>query len=220
MYIFLIKLQKTLRDLTIFIAGLGGSTCRYWSLNHQKCILPPQGIEFSRDIEYPPEILSYENVQVATLLERLDIARSPQIDTFCEKVILPYVMQQAQWGVNEDKLVMWVLQLPLINPRFLREFSIIKSNHQRMKPTELYDPTEQVFCNLFDCQSDNAFPDDEYNNILPTLRRAGLTTWHNLCEDPDKMMEFLVNRAKSISKITRIKQKHKTCATFDRATTN
>ena len=171
------------------------------SLNHQKWILPPQGIEFSRDIEYPPEILSYENVQVATLLERLDIARSPQIDTFCEKVILPYVMQQAQWGVNEDKLVMWVLQLPLINPRFLREFSIIKSNHQRMKPTELYDPTEQVFCNLFDCQSDNAFPDDEYNNILPTLRRAGLRTWHNLREDPDKMMEFLVNRAKSISKL-------------------
>ena len=198
------KEKDTLRDLTIFIAGVGGSTCRYLSLNHQKCILPPQGIEFSRDIEYPPEILSYENVQVATLLERLDIARSPQIDTFCEKVILPYVMQQAQWGVNEDKLVMWVLQLPLINSRFLREFSIIKSNHQRMKPTELYDPTEQVFCNLFDCQSDNAFPDDEYNNVLPTLRRAGLRTWHNLCEDPDKMLDFLVNRARSISKITKL----------------
>ena len=199
---------KTIKSLPIFKAGVGGSPSQYLSLNSLNCVLPPPGITFQEDIEYPPYILCDEGGRVTALLEMLKIARSHTVDEFCMSIILPHVTQKARWSDNDEKLVMWVLQLPLTNPTFLESFSIVRpcaSGHERKKPNELYDPSDDVFCNLFDPQSEAAFPANEYKLVLPVLRQAGLKTWSGIKNDSEKRVKFFVGRANSVSKLSKSK---------------
>ena len=195
-----------IEHLPIFRAGVGCSPSRCISLNSGKFVLPPRGIEFKDDIEYPPGILCDKDVRVTALLERLKVERSRTIDDFCEDVILPFVTTKREWSTNDDRLIMWMLQLPLANPNFLQNFSIIRpciSSHGRMKPIELYDPTETVFRKLFDSRSEAAFPAHDYKPMLHILRLAGLNTWSNLRSNHEQLIKFLVDRARSVSTMTR-----------------
>ena len=196
----------TIKNLPIFKAGVGGSCSKYTSLQ-PGCVLPPRGFIFRADIEYPPDILCDEDDYVTSLLEELGVARSMTIDEFCKNIILPYVMKNVQQNQNVDQLVMCVLQCPLMNPEFLKDFKIIKTSihsHHRIEPTKLYDPTELVFCNLYDSKSEAVFPADDYNEVLPVLRQAGLKTWSTVCSSHEQMTAFFVDRAKSLSRLSKL----------------
>ena len=196
----------TIKSLPIFRAGVGASESQYISLNQLNCVLPPRGIVFNSDIEYPPNILCDEDIRVTALLQTLNVKRSSTIDAFCTNVVIPFVLQKAKWSYNDEKLIMWVLQCPLTNPKFLQHYEIIKpciSGHKRMMPSELYDPNDDVFCKLFDSQTEAAFPADEYKHVLPILRHAGLITWSNLRNNSKEMVAFLVGRARSVSQLSK-----------------
>ena len=197
---------NTIKSLPIFKAGVGGSSPQLISLVSACCVLPPQGVAFQGNIEYPPAILCGDDDLVNSLLEKLDVPRSKTIDEFCEKVVLPYVLQSQQWSQNGENLIMWVLQCPLTNPKFLKNFRIVKtcvSRHQRSSPAELYDPNEHVFSSLFDSENEGVFPADDYKPVLPTLRQAGLRSWSDIINDRNEMIGFFMDRAKSISTLSK-----------------
>ena len=191
-------------SLKIFKAGVGGSDQCYVSLNKTQFILPPHGLLFSQDIQYPLNILHDDDRRVIALLEKLHVPRSESIDEFCKTVILPHVASESQLGNNEEQLIMWVLQCPLSRPKFLADFSIIRPCSDSLrKPTELYDPEEKHFCTLYDKERDPVFPDSAYNPVLHVLRQAGLITWSNVSSEHKNMIAFLTNRAQSISLLSK-----------------
>ena len=192
-------------SLKIFKAGVGGSDQCYVSLNKTQFILPPHGLLFSQDIQYPLNILHDDDRRVIALLEKLHVPRSESIDEFCKTVILPHVASESQLGNNEEQLIMWVLQCPLSRPKFLADFSIIRpcTSDILRKPTELYDPEEKHFCTLYDKERDPVFPDSAYNSVLHVLRQAGLITWSNVISEHKNMIAFLTNRAQSISLLSK-----------------
>ena len=196
--------SNSIKSLQIFQAGVGGTPFQYISLNSVDCILPPQEITFERDIEYLPNILIDEGGQVTALLRVLHIERISTIDEFCRRIILPYATQKYLSATESDKLIMWVLQLPLTNPKFLKSFEIIQpcvSSRLRKKPADLFDPEDDILCGLFDSQREDVFPNDRYKPVLSVLRQAGMKTWASLRKDPEKMLEFLVERAKTVSSL-------------------
>ena len=191
-----------LKKLPIFKAGVGGSCMHCIILSEPGLMLPPKGAIFDTNIEYPPNILSDHDSQVTNLLEKkLCIRRSQKIDDFCESIILPHIPQRVPLSSNQQKLIMWMLEYPLSQPKILRNFCIIEPccGDSPRKPTELYDPEEEVFCRLYDKQNDAVFPHSKYDSVLHVLRQAGLITWSQLTRDHHKMKNFVSERAKSIS---------------------
>ena len=195
---------NSIKSLQIFQAGVGGTPFQYISLNSVNCILPPREITFEPDIEYLPNILIDEGGQVTALLRVLHIERISTIDEFCKRIILPHATQKYLSATESDKLIMWVLQLPLTTPKFLKSFKIIQpcvSSRLRKKPADLFDPEDEILCSLFDSQREDVFPNDRYKPVLSVLRQAGMKTWASLRKDPEKMLEFLVERAKTVSSL-------------------
>ena len=194
-----------IKTLKIFKAGVGGSVQSYVSLANSNCILPPHGLSFEETIQYPSNILCDGDHCVTVLLEKLHIPRSESIDEFCKKVILPQATKQYPLSSNDERLIMWVLQCPLSRPAFLADFSIIKpcTSDSLQKPTNLYDPQENVFCRLYDREKDPVFPDSVYDSVLHVLRQAGLITWSYICSEREKMIAFFRHRAQSISSLSK-----------------
>ena len=198
--------SNVIKSLPIFRAGVGGSAPQYVCLNTPNYVLPPQGMTFQEEIEYPPNILREEDGQITPLLKILKIERVSTHTEFCESIILPHVMQTSAWSRENEKLILWMLRLPLINPTFFKGFNIIRpcvDFQDIKKPADLYDPEEGVFSQLFDSQKEGVFPANEYNEVLPVLRRAGLKTWARLKRNKREMIKFFVDRAKSIHKLSR-----------------
>ena len=194
-----------IKSLSIFRAGVGGSITEYVSLNSADYVLPPLGIKFDKDIQYPPYILVDEADQVNDLLMALGVERVNTVSTFCERNVLPHAMSSAHLNQsNSDRLVMWVLQCPLTEYKFLGVSNIIQpcvKSAERRKPIDLYDPSDDVFSTLFDPKRDNVFPTERYESVLPFLRLAGMKTWNSLKTEQDLMLQFLVDRAKSVSNL-------------------
>ena len=199
------KKSYTLKSLPIFRAGVGGSLTHYIPLNTPNCVLPPQGIKFQEDIEYPPNILFDEGGKVTALLEKLKIRRVSSIDEFCNSIILNHATQKSEWSKNEEDLILWMLGLHLNDPTFLRNINIVRCGvdfQDRKSPADLYDPDEDVFLQLFDSPKEGAFPVKIYKEVLPVLRRAGMKTWATLKKDKSELLEFFIDRAKSIHKLS------------------
>ena len=191
-----------LKKLPLFKAGVGGSCMHYITLSEPGLMLPPKGAIFDTNIEYPPNILSDNASQVTDLLEKkLCIQRSQNIDDFCESIILPHIPQCVPLSSNQQSLIMWMLKYPLSQPQILSQFGIIEPcfGNSPRKPTELYDPEEEVFCRLYDKQNDAVFPHSKYDCVLHVLRQAGLITLSQLTRDHHKMKNFVSERAKSIA---------------------
>ena len=191
-----------LKKLPLFKAGVGGSCMHYITLSEPGIMLPPKGAIFDANIEYPPNILSDNASQVTDLLEKkLCIQRSRNIDDFCESIILPHIPQCVPLSSNQQSLIMWMLKYPLSQPQILSQFCIIEPCFRNLprKPTELYDPEEEVFCRLYDKQNDAVFPHSKYDCVLHVLRQAGLITWSQLTRDHHKMKKIISERAKSIA---------------------
>ena len=194
-----------IKSLPIFRAGVGGSITKYVSLNSADYVLPPLGIKFDKDIQYPPCILVDEADQVNDLLMALGVERVKTISTFCERNVLPHAMSSAHLNQsNSDRLVMWVLQCPLNEYKFLGVSNIIQpcvKSAERRKPIDLYDPSDAFFSTLFDPKRDNVFPTERYKLVLPVLRLAGMKTWNSLKTEQHLLLQFLVDRAKSVSNL-------------------
>ena len=197
----------SIKSLPIFKAGVGGSPSCYVSLNMAQYILPPHGLPFENDIKYPPNILYDDISRVTALLEKLQITRIISVDEFCHKVILLHIPQNIELIDNDECLIMWVLQCPLSRPAFLNDFSIIKpcvGNIPR-KPSELYDPHDNIFLTLFDREKDPVFPDSKYDSVLHVLRQAGLINWAHISSKRDKMVAFFTERMQSMSSLSKSK---------------
>ena len=205
------KQSACIKSLPIFKAGVGGTPTQYVSLSTPTqyvslsiphYVLPPRGITFQESIEYPPQILNDEdNHEISSLLSVLKVKRFNIIEEFCEIVVLPSAMQS-------DDLVMWVLHLPLTSHKFLQRFSIIQpcvNPTMRKRPTELFDPEDEILAPFFDPTSDNVFPDAKYKTLLPILRAAGMKTWHSLRSNSEELHLFLIDRAKSVSQLDKTK---------------
>ena len=196
------KQSACIKSLPIFKAGVGGTPTQYVSLRTPHYVLPPRGITFQESIEYPPQILNDENShEISFLLSVLKIKRFNIIEEFCETVVLPSATQS-------DDLVMWVLQLPLTSHKFLQRFSIIQpcvDSTMRKRPTELFDPEDDILAPFFDPTSDNVFPDAKYKTLLPILRAAGMKTWHSLRSNSEELHLFLIDRAQSVSQLDKTK---------------
>ena len=195
-----------IKSLQIFKAGVGASPGKYVRLDSSNYILPPLGITFECDVQYPPEILNYGphyNHQLCSFLHTLQTRSFKTIDDFCSKIIFPFVLESYE-GYSDEmfKLVMWMLKLPLTNLQFLqgRKFIETSAHPRKLKaPTELYDPEDKMITLFYDSTSDDVFPSDKYSAVLPILRYAGMRTWDSLKSIQRDMISFLVDRAKFVS---------------------
>ena len=196
-----------IKSLPIFKAGVGGSPSCYVSLNKAQYILPPHGLQFKNGIKYPSNILCDDNGRVTALLENLQITRIVSVDEFCQKVILPHIPHNIQLSDNDECLIMWVLQCPLSRPAFLNDFSIIKPcvGDVPRKPSELYDPQENIFLTLYDREKDPVFPDSKYDSVLHVLRQAGLINWAHISSKHNKMVALFTERMQSLSSLSKSK---------------
>ena len=194
-----------IKSLQIFKAGVGASPGKYVRLDSSNYILPPLGITFECDVQYPPEILNYDpyyNPQLCSFLHTLQPRSFKTIDDFCAKIIFAFVLKSYE-GYSDEmfKLVMWMLKLPPTNLQFLQGIKFIESSADPRKlkaPTELYDPEDKIITLFYDSTSDDVFPSDKYNSVLPILRYAGMRTWDSL-KSNQHMISFLVDRAKFVS---------------------
>ena len=198
-----------IKSLQIFQAGVGASLVKYIRLD-SSYILPPLGITFECDILYPPEILNYDpqrNPQLYSFLRTLKLKCFRTIDTFCAKIVFPFVLESYESHSDEMfKLVMWMLKLPLTNQQFLQGRKFIESSADPRKlkaPTELYDPEDKDITVLFDRNTDDVFPADKYTSVLPILRCAGMRTWDSLKSNQHDRLSFMIDRAKSVSTLNK-----------------
>ena len=192
--------QQVVRRLPLF-KPIGSN--HLVSLNDQEWILLTNGVELLPNVQYPPNIIGYSLPEECRLLKLLG-CHQPNFTELCTNYVIPFALSCVSNNPNNThNLMQWILRYQLDAPlvKFLISCKFVPRgiSGELVKPCDLLDPQDPYFKNLFD-EHEDCIPSNHYQGYLPVLRRLGLQTWDIVSRDVTKFHQFLIGRAKSVSR--------------------
>ena len=202
--------KTLLLQLPIYEVGVGASLVSLVSLQYSsQYILPDPNIEFDASLNYPSDILNNQERDVVSLLSRSGYKYQNADDIYLSH-ILPFAVTQcngsSSW-CNGDRLIVWVLnKVSILSPQLKHFFASQQFIRTKAmfgvckKASELYNPNDEQFQNLFDAAVDKVFPADIYQEkgVMHKLLSFGIISWRNLAQSQDNLGAFLRARAGSV----------------------
>ena len=202
--------KSLLLQLPIYEVGVGATPVSLVSLQYSsQYILPDPNIEFDASLNYPSDILNNQERDVVSLLSSLGY-RYQNADDIYLSHILPFAVTQcngsSSW-CNGDRLIVWVLnKVSSLSPQLKHFFASQQFIRTKAmfgvckKASELYNPNDEQFQNLFDTAVDKVFPADIYQEkgVMHKLLSFGIISWRNLAQSQDNLGAFLRARAQSV----------------------
>ena len=206
--------KSLLFQLPIYEVGVGGTPVSLVSLQYSsQYILPRPNIAFDASLNYPSDILNNQERDVVSLLSSLGY-RYQNADDIYLSHILPFAVTQcngsSSW-CNGDRLIVWVLnKVSILSPQLKHFFGSQQFIRTKAvfgvckKASELYNPNDEQFQNLFDTAVDKVFPADIYQEkgVIHKLLSFGIISWRNLAQSQDNLGAFLRARAESVKYIS------------------
>ena len=213
--------KSLLLQLAIYEVGVGGTPVSLVSLQYSsQYILPHPNIEFDKSLNYPSDILNNQERDVVSLLYSLGYRYQSADDIYLSH-ILPFAVTQCKCSsswCNGDRLIVWILKTNLspqlehffASQQFIRTkamFGVCK------KASELYNPNDEQFQNLFDTAVDKVFPADIYQEkgVMHKLLSFGIISWRNLAQSEDNLGAFLRARAESVKYVSHDVAERRSC---------
>ena len=206
--------KSLLLQLPIYEVGVGATPVSLVSLQYSsQYILPDPNIEFDASLNYPSDILNNQERDVVSLLSSLGY-RYQNADDIYLSHILPFAVTQctgsSSW-CNGDRLIVWVLnKVSILSPQLKHFFASQQFIRTKAmfgvckKASELYNPNDEQFQNLFDTAVDKVFPADIYQEkgVMHKLLSFGIVSWRNLAQSQDNLGAFLRARAESVKHLS------------------
>ena len=206
--------KSLLLQLPIYEVGVGGTPVSLVSLQYSsQYTLPDPNIEFDTSLNYPSDILNNQERDVVSLLSSLGY-RYQNADDIYLSHILPFAVTQCNGSFswcNGDRLIVWILnKVSILSPQLKHFFGSQQFIRTKAmfgvckKASELYNPNDEQFQNLFDAAEDKVFPADIYQEkgVMHKLLSLGIISWRNLAQSEDNLVAFLRARAESVKYVS------------------
>ena len=195
--------RQCLSSLPIFKAGIGKSEVKYVPLDPQRHILLPAKLTLPTNPCYPDYILSREDYPSIQLIKTLGQIPELSVERFCVEHLIPYACFLQQRCLDGDDIAKWLLSQQPYLPRpvisCLKESKFIRTLSYLKSPSELYDPHNETFQELFDSKTEPVFPAEQYDPYVGNLRKLGLITWNSVVHNVDQLCSLIQSRVRTVA---------------------
>ena len=200
-----LQYHQCLSSLPIYKIGIGKSEIKYVPLDPKRYILSPSDAELvlPTNLCYPDYILSREDYPSIQLIKTIGQISELSVERFCMDHLIPFTCVLQQRCLDGDDIAKWLLsQQPCLSSpvisclkksQFIRTLSHLKS------PSELYDPHNQTFQELFDSKTEPVFPAEQYDPYLGNLRELGLITWNSVIHNVHQFCSLIQSRVQTVA---------------------